>query len=363
MGSQSDTLDKASLPLRLAVLISVLLLVGCQSRSALDIGGRPAFMQRPSQSHIRVMTYNVGWDSIFQEEGLLDNLWRQESRAAAFVRIVRAIDPDVICLQEIDPARDPGQVAHILDEAIPLEDGMEWQVSRGQDNVIASRYQLAMRDQQLAYHGDIIDFGHAMAMVDLPDSEFPKDVYLICAHFPALGGQKNIEARQQHADVIVARIRDMRTPGGEIDLPEYTPFIVLGDFNVYYTDPSHHLTTLLIGDILNEGTYGADIAPDWDGTDLSDALPTHNADGKEFYTWRDDTSQFKPEVLDKILYTDSVFTAPSGFVLDTTIMSAEELKAADLRSPDVMLKPDQGIVDHLPLVVDFKFRSSPQQDQ
>jgi endonuclease/exonuclease/phosphatase family metal-dependent hydrolase len=359
----SKRLDKARRPMCLIPLALVLLLSGCQSRSAFDIGNRPEFMQEPSRPHIRVLTYNVGWDSIFQKAGLLDDLLHSDSRADAFVRIVRAVDPDVICLQEIDPARDPSQVAHILDAAIPLDDGKNWQATGGQDNVIVTRYGLTMRDQQVAYHSDVIDLGHAMALVDLPDALFPNDLYLICAHFMALGGQENVAARQRHADMIVSWIRDMQTPGGDVDLPSNTPFVVLGDLNVYYTDPAHHLATLLTGDIVDEGTYGPDIAPDWDGTDLADALPSHNADGTELYTWRDDTSQFKPEVLDRILYTDSVLAAPGGFVLDTTVMAPADLEAADLRPDDVMLKPDEGIFDHLPLVLDLEFVNNEQEDQ
>lgn len=345
------------------LMATMLVLEGCGSQPNAEHVSRPSFMVEPSRPHIRVMSYNVGWDSIFEKAGLLDRLWRRDSRATAFVRIIRAVDPDVICLQEIDPARDPNQVAHILDRALPLDDGMKWQTSSGQDNVIVSRYRLGMRKQQVAYHGDVIDFGHAMAIVDVPSSEFPKGLYVICTHFPALGGQQNIEARQRHADMIVSWIRDIRTPGGEIDLPPSTPFVILGDFNVYDTDPAHHLTTLLTGDILDERTYGADIAPDWDGTALADALPSHNVGGEDLYTWRDDTSEFNPGVLDRIMYTDSVLTAPSGFILDTTIMSVAELEAADLRSGDVMLKPDEGVFDHLPLVVDLEFRNLERQDQ
>jgi len=319
-------------------------------------------MLEPSQAHIRIMTYNIGWDSIFQEAGLLDNLVRHDSRAAAFARVVRAIDPDVICLQEIDPARDPGQVALILEAAIPQGNGKEWQLARGQDNVIASVYSLSLIGQQVASPGDFLDFGHAMALVDLPDPDFPMDLYVICTHLPALGGQENISARQQHADTIAGWIRDLRTSGGEIDLPPNNPFIVLGDLNVYDTDPAHHLTTLLTGDILDEITYGPDIRPDWDGTALADALPSHNAERKDFYTWRNDTAEFNPGVLDRILYTDSVLSALHGFILNTTIMTPEELDSAGLRSGDIMLEPNEGVVDHLPLVVDFQLLSFEPQD-
>jgi endonuclease/exonuclease/phosphatase family metal-dependent hydrolase len=363
MGIISDITGIESKPLCRLLVAMVLLLAGCGSHSIPGHGTRPGFMQEPASPHIRVMSYNVGWDSIFQKTGLLNGLGSGDSRAAAFVRIIRAIDPDVICLQEIDPAHDPQQVADILDAAVPLANDKTWQVQSGQDNLIAARFELVMRAQQLAHHGDTMDFGHAMALVDLPDPDYAEDLYLVCAHFQALAGQENVEARQKHADMIVSWIRDIRTPGGEIDLPTNTPLVVLGDLNVYDTDPAHHLTTLLTGDIVNERGFGPDIAPDWDGTALADALPHHNGDGQDVYTWRDDTTEFNPGVLDRILYTDSVVTASQGFVLNTSIMSEAELGGAGLRQGDVMLKPDVGLYDHLPLVVDIEFRGDAGQDQ
>jgi endonuclease/exonuclease/phosphatase family metal-dependent hydrolase len=333
-----------------------LLLAGCGRAGAIDPEARPRFMQEPSRPHVRVLSYNVGWDSIFETPSLLGGLWRDDSRGAAFLRIIKATDPDVICLQEIDPARDPQQVADMLDEAVPLADGLAWQVHSGQDNVVAARYELRMRAQQLAYRGDVIDLGHAMTLVDLPNASFPQDLYVICAHFQALAGQQNTEARQMHADMIIAWIRDAQTPGGEVELAPNTPLVVLGDFNVYDTDPAHHLTTLLSGDIFDEGMFGPDAAPDWDGTALADAMPTHNGEGEERYTWRDDTSVYGPGILDRILYADSTLTAAGGFVLDTTSMGEAALAATGLRADDVMLDPDAGVYDHLPMVVDFELR-------
>lgn len=170
-------------------------------------------------------------------------------------------------------------------------------------------------------------------------------------------------ARQVHADEIVRWIRDIRTPGGEIDLPPNTPIVVLGDFNVYDTDPAYHLTTLLTGDIVNEDDYGPDIAPDWDGTSLADALPRHNARGDDVYTWRDDTQEFNPGALDRILYTDSAIAVSHAFVLNTTDMTEAELAGSGLKAGDVMLDAGTGRYDHLPLVVDMELRDSKSRDQ
>jgi endonuclease/exonuclease/phosphatase family metal-dependent hydrolase len=319
------------------------------------------FLRKPSPRHIRVMSYNVNWDSIFPEDGLYTDEWRSADRSTEFERILRAIAPDLICLQEINPARDPQQVADILDAVLPLKNGERWRAHSGQDNVIVTRFGLEMRDDKIVHQGSTIDLGHAMALVNLPDEDYDRDIYVICAHFKSQGGQADIEARQRHADVIIEWMRDIQTAGGEISLPAFTPIILLGDFNVYNTDPAHHLTTLITGDIVNEERYGLDIKPDWDSTDLGEALPRHNGVEEDIYTWRDDTQQFDPGVLDRILYTDSVISVENSFVLNTMTMTKEELDAAGLAAGDVTLDPQVGEYDHLPLAVDILFQDNPDQ--
>lgn len=301
------------------------------------------------------MSFNVGWDSIFLDDDPLNDEWRSDSKPLEFVRIVKAVAPDVVCLQEISPGRDPQQVEAILNASLPLGDGKTWRAHSGRDNVIAARFGLLMRAEGAA--GRALDGGrgHARALVDLPDADYPVDLYLVCAHFKSKGGKANIEARQRQADVVIEWISDVKTAGGEIDLPAGTPIIILGDLNVYDTDPAHHLTTLITGDVVNEDQYGPDLAPDWDDTDLADAMPRHNATGEDLYTWRDDTQAFNPGLLDRILFTDSVISLDHAFVLNTTIMTEDELAAAGLEAGDVMLDPQTGRYDHLPLVVDIAF--------
>jgi endonuclease/exonuclease/phosphatase family metal-dependent hydrolase len=318
------------------------------------------FLEKASPELIRVMSFNVGWDSIFPDDDPQNNRFRQDSSGPEFVRILKAVEPDIICLQEINPVRDSQQVGDILDAALPLDKGRKWQTYSGQDNVIAARFDLGMEVDQLISSGSVTNFGHAMALVDLPDSKYENNLYLICAHFKALGGQTNVQARQEHADAIISWVGDAKTPGGKIDLPPGTGIVVLGDFNVYDTDPAHHLTTLLTGDIEDEEKYGQDIMPDWDETGLADAMPRHNGLGEDVYTWRDDTQEFNPGALDRILYTDSVISANNAFVLNTTIMTEEELAAVGLMAGDVTLDPETGRYDHLPLSVDFSFRDGVQ---
>ena len=312
------------------------------------------FLAQP-QGTLRLMSFNVGWDSIFPDGDPLNDPFRVADRSKAYTRILRAIQPQVICFQEISPRRDIGQVQDLLDRVLPLGDGKKWQVHSGGDNVIAAVFDLELTDSAIVQGNPITGRGHAMALVDLPDMEFSPDIYLVCPHFKSQGGESNINDRQAHADALVAWIRDMQTPGGEIDLLYGTPFSILGDLNVYDTDPAYHLVTLLEGDIINEAKFGSDIAPDWDSTSLADALPKHNGDGAEIYTWRDDTQEFNPGVLDHILYSDSVIRVENSFVLNTMTLSPAALAAVGLQAEDVMLEAEVGNYDHLPLVVDVSF--------
>ncbi len=130
--------------------------------------------------------------------------------------------------------------------------------------------------------------------------------------------------------------------------------MVLGDFNIYDTDPAEHLTTLLTGDIDNEDQYGPDVQPDWDGTSLADAYPSHNGLGVDFYTWRNDDGASNPGALDRIIFSDSALAVTNAFVLNTALLSSSALAAAGLHADDVVLNPATGYYDHLPLVVDFE---------
>lgn len=317
------------------------------------------FVDKDAPSDIRLLNFNVNWDSIFPDNDPQNHPFREYNTRDAFIRIVTAVHPDIVCLQEINDARDPQQIAMLLDQIVPLAGGATWKAHNGSDNVIASRYNLSMLRTDTS---PTTNRSQAMALVDLPDAFYARDLYLMNAHFKASGGSSNIARRQQHADAIVNWIRDIRMPGGLINLPTNTPLMVLGDLNVYDTDPAHHLVTLISGDIVDESTYGADIAPDWDATTLADAMPLHNAIGPASYTWRDDTGGFNPGALDRVLYTDSAMSIGRHFVLNTTTMSTADLAATGLQANDVALDIDTGLFDHFPIVVDLRFEMIPMLD-
>lgn len=102
--------------------------------------------------------------------------------------------------------------------------------------------------------------GQVMCRVHVPDSLDLPDVYVIATHFKS-GSEDDasIRARQRHADSIARWLRGLKEGGHPDALPAGTPIIILGDVNVYESAPmdaTHHLATLLTGNIVDEATFG-----------------------------------------------------------------------------------------------------------
>jgi endonuclease/exonuclease/phosphatase family metal-dependent hydrolase len=243
---------------------------------------------------------------------------------------MRALKPDVICLQEASRGADVA--AALLNSVLPLGGGGQWQAHGVLDNVIITRFDLKHRSQDVVSLGERRR-GHAVGLVDLP-AEFDGDIYVVCAHFESRSGEDRLRLRNMHAEAVVDRLSDARTPGGAFDLPRHTGFVVLGDLNVVHEDdPAPYIERLV-------------------AAGLSDLRPRHNARGSDDYTWRVDSGRFPPNALDRILLGGESLHVTRSFVLNTTVMTFEELQRSGLRSIDVMRNPLAGMHDHLPVVAD-----------
>jgi len=323
------------------------------TQPVIQLGRRTdTFIDREDPLDLRLMSYNISWNSIFPDVN--------PGRAAKFARLVAALNPDILALQEIGvtppkgnqpagPKRTADDVVQLLNRIAPHGSGRTWYAFQGKDCVIASKYPLKMTSERMTPPGER---ELALALVDLPDEDFGLDLYILNNHYKCCDPEKNDALRQQQSDAIVAWLRDARTPGGNIDLPERTAIVVVGDFNI--VGSLQPLQTLLEGNISDEEKYGADSPPDWDGSALADAHPLHNVAGPDDWTWRDDTGKFQPGRLDYVIYTDSVFDAVKKFALNTATLSEEELKAAGLEKYDTAQDDVGKNYDHLPLVVDFR---------
>jgi len=314
--------------------IAVAIVLFCGLAAPLPAG---TFLDKFHTDDLRIVTYNVYRDSIFSRSA-------EDPTDERFARMVQALQPDVLNLQEIY-GHSAQQVADLMGTILPLSDGGQWHTHRASDNVTVSRFPFLSRGGA---------FGWAEGLVDLPDDVFTDDLYLFNDHFSCCN---NEVSRQHSASRMIRRLEDLRTPGGEVDLPSNTPMMVVGDLNIVRS--GQPLETLLTGDIIDEELYGPDSPPDWDGTSLANALPLHNGVGPETYTWRHDPEGFDPGVLDFVLYTDSVLTTANVFVLNTRTMSSDDLAATGLQANDVMITVESDQYDHLPVVVDFRLLPEP----
>src|SRR5215210_2615481 len=111
------------------------LLVSSSCGTTAGAPARPGFLAKSSARVVRVMTWNVGRDSIFA--GGADY-----TRHEQFARVVRAIRPDVVCLQEV--WRGSSRAAALFDELLPQADGRRWQHHGVLDDVIVSRLDLSL---------------------------------------------------------------------------------------------------------------------------------------------------------------------------------------------------------------------------
>ncbi len=276
-----------------------------------------SFTLKKPQQALRVLSYNVLTDNLF-ESNLQDN----------FQRIFRAIDPDIIGLQEV--YNNSGEeAAQLMESFLPSSDDEQWYSGdTGNDNLIVSRYPVV---DQVPINGNaayLLEYGEETMLV-------------IVAHPPCC---TNNAGRQDEFDAIMAFVRDSKS-GKEFDLKENSPIIFLGDMNL--VGFAQQQKTLLTGDIVNEQQYGPDFIPDWDGTSLDDTKPS-NPNLPTTYTWYSANGSFSPGRLDYIVYTGSQLELTNSFSLYTPAVPGDTLEAYNLQAEDVIL-----VSDHLPVVADF----------
>ena len=293
-----------------------------------------AGLERHDPTHVRVLSYNVLFDGLFE-------------RPEFFERIVGALEPDVICFQEIyrhDADAVAAAVATILG-------GDTWRAAGRKDCFVASRYPIE-RSRVLGPADE-----NVWAFIDLPDDLYDADLSIVSAHPPCCA---RTSARQEEFDVIMAWLRELQgfvaggnasgaTPGDAEDaatVPQGTLTVIAGDMNLV-TDSSQ-LLTLTDGTIGNAQRFGPSFAPDWDGTALADAFPLHLT-GLESYTWRNDEDTYAPGRLDFIIYSDSVAEQGNSFALWTPDLPYNEFLEPHGLKPHDTLRAS----DHLPIVVDL----------
>lgn len=289
----------------------------------------PTELSREDTSLLRIMNWNVLFD------GLLD-----PQRDDSFERILQAVNPDIICFNEFFNS-SATQVKNAIDQMLPLPGGTSWNaVKLDAGNVTISKYPITQ--SWVVYPAHRI----TASLINLPE-RFEKDILVINSHFRCCGGVERDSVRQLEADATIAFILDAKSPGGTIDLPTGTPFVMLGDLNL--VGDRQQLITLKTGEIINTQLFGNSGPPDWDNTDLEDVL-SQQSDKRTAYTWRDDQSSFPPGRLDFQIYSNSVMSVEKDFVIQTEVMGQSRLNMYGFQQLDTRTASD-----HFPKVTDFSF--------
>ncbi len=283
-------------------------------------------LERHPRTRFRIMSWNVLYDGLFL-------------RPEPFRRIIKALNPDILCFQEIY-SYTGAQTRDFVAGVLPLPAGQQWYYSENADCIIISRWQVTGK-----WNTD----GNLAVLIDTP-ADFPVDhLFIVNTHLPA--GTNNTQ-RQAEVDRILQLLRDGIQPGGSFTLNAGTPAILCGDMNL--VTYAQHLNSLIYGDIADEATYGADFQPDWNGTPLQDLCPRH-ASARQVYTWESVSSTYDPGRLDFFIYTDSVMMPARSFVLRSRDLPGEVLEESGILAGD-----NETAADHLPIVADFQFETPVQ---
>ncbi|MEM1445535.1 MAG: endonuclease/exonuclease/phosphatase family protein [Planctomycetota bacterium] len=302
------------------------------------------FLDRINDQDVRVAAYNLGGFIANDSGFVISGAGNAVTFTPPNARVMRAIDADVWAFQEIDNL-SAFQVAEALDQAAPLSDGGTWHAHRDAGQVIASRFPI--RSVVTNVPGDPRE--PAIATIDLPDTQYTRDLHILNLHLKARSGSSNEARRLASVDFLIDYLEDTRNPAASRGLPDRTPIIALGDYNT--ASGNAPVENLANGNYTNNTRFGPDAPPDWDGTPLTIVEARHNVAGLDTFTFRNGNTRSR---LDWIAYTDSVLTLAQAFVLNTTGMSSPDLAAAGLERRDIVFDTDSSRWDHLPVVADYQ---------
>lgn len=295
----------------------------------LDNSTQPAYTKiafhKWNSSHIRMLTWNA------LGSGLI-------LRTDYFSRILKAVDPQIICFQEVYTA-DAATAAALMNTILPGNSGDTWYGAKTlPDAITLSRFPIIKSAD--------VD-GNNASLIDLPSYMSADHLLVINMHLPCCSYDAE---RQNEVDHIMSFVRDSQAQTGDIPISFKTPIIITGDTN--FVGYAQQMNTFLTGDIVDETTYGGDFIPDWDNTDLARLYAQHSAT-PETFTWTSSSSNYWPSRIDYCIYTDSVLFMKNRFIVRTEEMSAEDLAYYNLLAGD-----SYSAADHLPVIYDFTTETS-----
>lgn len=251
-----------------------------------------------------------------------------DTTPAPFSRMLRALDPDVILIQEWYD-QTPETIAAWFNREMPIAGTWQVVTSAGRGVAVVSRADLQPLGPPAVVirpEGEDRTVRVASALVDSAIGPVAvSSVHLKCCG--SLGGREDM-LRIAEAEGITAALTEALASVG----PHAR--VIAGDYNlVGGTDP---LTTLIEG-------------MDLDGSDLEVAEPFVLGD-PAMYTWTNPRSSFLPGRLDYAAYSGSVVEVERSFVFDPARLDPGMLEAMNLDPLDAQVS------DHRPLVIDIRSR-------
>lgn len=278
----------------------------------------PFSLKKEKTEYLRVMSYNVLKDNFF-EQSLQQN----------YKRILNALNPDIIGFCEIYDS-SPEQTAALVESHLPSTGNQKWYYDGTSPDIrVVSRYPIINKRSINGNGAFLIDIGKS------------KLVFIV-AHLPCCSNETQ---RQQEVDNIMSFIRGVKFGISPFQVPQNTPIIIVGDMNLVGLRQQQQ--TFLTGNIFENSTYGPDFKPDWDDTNLEDAIPMTNNMPTTF-TWYNDFGSYSAGRLDYLIYSGSVIELKNSFALWSRSLTPDQLVLSGLKKEDVQVASD-----HLPLIGDF----------
>lgn len=296
-------------------------------------------LARAPGTDVRVVSWNVGRETIFQQP-------------EAYGALLRALDPDLLLLDEVAGGHSAAEVQALLDRVVPGD--APWRVVYGtsggsQRGVVAAR---GAAPQMARSFMSLLPYPDSARDVIGDDTTEAAGRWLrsrLEVNIPATGAVVEIGGRR-----LLGVTVDLESGGGPGSAKDrlrriealrireavaaavaegVDGVVVAGDFNlVASTDPL---------DVLVKGV-------DVDGSDLHVPLPLW-LDGASATTWENPEEPFTPGRLDYVLVGDAALAVTGGFVFRAGDLSPRWLERHGLTAEA------SRVTDHLPVVTDLRW--------
>lgn len=282
----------------------------------------PALAERPALADVRIPPKPsrairvVCWNVLFASPS---------ERPRPFARVLRELDPDIILLQEW--TEDPIHIRGWFNALMPRPTSWNVRTGEGWGVAVVSHHPVDdFAATELLIPGEDRPVNFVGGLVRTPRG----DVAAASVHLKCCGGLDTEEDFRRAAEAQAINTELLQAfADANADLR-----VVAGDMN-------------LVGSPGPLDTLRAGLGRD--GSDLSVARALHLGD-RAAYTWRKVGEVFVPSRLDYTLVDTDEAEIVNAFVLDTSRLTPNALRANKLQAGDT------GVSDHLPLVVDIRPR-------